>query len=521
MRAESLMAAVYILAAALFLSPSYAAVDADLVDSLPGFPAASTWGFKVYSGFLNVTFDPAVAGYDGASIHYQFHTSKRNSQDDPVVAWHTGGPGGSSVYGQYSETGFFQVSESEGQAVNPFSWNNVANMLYLEAPAGSFLTPVDQHSGFSYCTKGSKKQMTCSWNDLTQAEAYGHTLLAFFKAYPEFKNNDLYLAGESYAGQYIPNIATHLLKDVPQLPLKGIAVGNGCWGGDEHTVQCNGPNEDANDVKLYHGKGLISGALFAKIEAACQFQSGQKLSDDQTIKCDLLLESMDKAVGPHNVYNVYDNCPNLDFDRSPRAWVVRSGKSLRFARRFLSRNMHNPSAYDELNALAGVELHADGSGSLGNPASGGGYDWTCGQFDALPLYFKRADVRKALHLPNDRLTGSKFEYKSSGPASVTLYPNLIKSIRVLIYNGDADTCVPYIGNEEWTTSMAAQGIVTEMKPWHPWYISNTSSSPAGYATGYSDDFQFLTVRLAGHQVPKNMPAAALTIITGFLDGRAF
>jgi hypothetical protein len=30
----------------------------------------------------------------------------------------------------------------------------------------------------------------------------------------------------------------------------------------------------------------------------------------------------------------------------------------------------------------------------------GGYDWTCGQFAAIPQYFKREDVRTALHLPN-------------------------------------------------------------------------------------------------------------------------
>lgn len=64
---------------------------------------------------------------------------------------------------------------------------------------------------------------TCSWNDTSQAEvrcpisvfthfiwltlvfqAYAHTLKAFYKAYPEFASNDLYLSGESYAGQCKP-----------------------------------------------------------------------------------------------------------------------------------------------------------------------------------------------------------------------------------------------------------------------------------------------------------------------------
>ena len=45
------------------------AVDADAVTSLPGFSAK--FPMRVYSGFLDVTFDPPIGGYDGASIHYQ------------------------------------------------------------------------------------------------------------------------------------------------------------------------------------------------------------------------------------------------------------------------------------------------------------------------------------------------------------------------------------------------------------------------------------------------------------------
>ena len=32
--------------------------------------------------------------------------------------------------------------------------------------------------GFSYCTKAGERQGTCHWDDVTQAEAYAHTLHA-------------------------------------------------------------------------------------------------------------------------------------------------------------------------------------------------------------------------------------------------------------------------------------------------------------------------------------------------------
>ena len=68
--------------------------------------------------------------------------------------------------------------------------------------------------------------------------------------------------------------------------------------------------------------------------------------------------------------------------------------------------------------------------------------------------------------------------------------------------------------------MVSQGVVSETAAWHPWYESKNLSAPAGYATTYSNNFQFVTLRLAGHQVPKNAPGPALTFITAFLQGRA-
>ena len=49
-------------------------------------------------------------------------------------------------------------------------------MLYLESPAGSFISPLNMKSGFSYCLKKGVRQASCSWNDVSQAEAHGHTL---------------------------------------------------------------------------------------------------------------------------------------------------------------------------------------------------------------------------------------------------------------------------------------------------------------------------------------------------------
>ena len=166
-------------------------------------------------------------------------------------------------------------------------------------------------------------------------------------------------------------------------------------------------------VELYHGKGLMSTKLYKEIYAACDWPTISEA-------CDALLDQSSKAVGPHNVYDIYDNCPRT------RDYLAQQGnKTMRWLLTKLRAEMNDQSFEDGL--------------------LGGGYEWSCGDTyppGAVSPWFARQDVQQALHLGRPGLSG--FNYHTSGPASVTLYPELVKKLRVLIYNGDADACVPYI-----------------------------------------------------------------------------
>lgn len=480
----------------------------DLVTSLPGFEGL-TWSFKVYSGFLDVP--GPINGYDALKIHYQFHTSQRDPAIDPVAVWHQGGPGGSSVsYGLYHELGAFIIGEDGKNYLNQWSWNHLANMLYLEEPAGS-----GGSAGYSMCLKGGAA-VDCRWDDRSQAEAYAHTLQAFFAAFPEFAKNDLYLTGESYFGQYGPNIAHYILNNEPfrsNLNLKGMALGNACWGGNETCVACNGPSDDKIDVDFFFGKGMLSPKLYADIYGECKFPDtyvscmGPHLTNRSEVpgravlteRCKDLLAQMFQEVGPHNVYDVYDNCPAAaEFLRS-------SGKDVGWMSRV---------------ARAGL-AHSTGKAG-GSQDFSGGYKWDC--LGDAAAWILRPDVQKALHLDSVQPGASSFTYTLSGPASITLYPELVRKLHILIYNGDADACVPYNGNEEWILGLEGLGVLRETSPWTPWYTGN-KVAPAGYITGYevpgaTTHFSFATVRLAGHMVPQYQPEAALTLLERFLTGAA-
>ncbi|ERN14545.1 hypothetical protein AMTR_s00038p00093840 [Amborella trichopoda] len=95
----------------------------------------------------------------------------------------------------------------------------VANLLFLESPAGV---------GFSYSNTSSDYDL--SGDKRTASDAYTF-LINWFERFPEYKNSDFYISGESYAGHYVPQLAYQVLwhnqmatKTI--INLKGIAIGN-------------------------------------------------------------------------------------------------------------------------------------------------------------------------------------------------------------------------------------------------------------------------------------------------------
>ena len=68
----------------------------------------------------------------------------------------------------------------------------MANVIFLESPAGV---------GFSYSNTSSDYDQ--SGDKRTAVDSYTF-LLHWLERFPEYKGRDFYIAGESYAGHYIP-----------------------------------------------------------------------------------------------------------------------------------------------------------------------------------------------------------------------------------------------------------------------------------------------------------------------------
>ncbi|KAH7655700.1 Peptidase S10 serine carboxypeptidase protein [Dioscorea alata] len=186
-------------------------MEADKVDSLPRQPKGLE--FNQYAGYVTVD------AYSGRALFYYFVESPQDSLRKPLVLWLNGGPGCSSFgVGAMLELGPFRVnSDGETLYANEYAWNKVANIIFLESPAGV---------GFSYSNSTSDYK---SSGDKRTADDTYMFLINWLERFPQYKGRDFYITGESYAGHYVPELADTIItkkKNInhTNINLKGIAM---------------------------------------------------------------------------------------------------------------------------------------------------------------------------------------------------------------------------------------------------------------------------------------------------------
>ncbi|KAL2457467.1 Serine carboxypeptidase-like 40 [Forsythia ovata] len=253
-------------------------MEADKIESLPGQPQGVD--FNQYAGY--VTVDPKA----GRALFYYFVESPQNSSYKPLVLWLNGGPGCSSLgYGAMEELGPFRVN-SDGKTLfrNEYSWNQAANVLFLESPAGV---------GFSYSNTTSDYGNT--GDKSTAADSYTF-LINWLERFPQYKNREFYITGESYAGHYVPQLAYTILSmnkntNETSINLKGIAIGN-AWIDDNTSIK--------GIYDYFWTHALNSDETNAGINKYCDYVTGN-FSDT----CSKYQSKGNQEVGGLDIYNIY------------------------------------------------------------------------------------------------------------------------------------------------------------------------------------------------------------------------
>lgn len=480
------------LALAIALAPlAECAIPGDEITSLPGWKAPLP--SKMYSGYIPVGKTSGVKGH----IHYWFIESQGNPAKDPVIYWTNGGPGGSGINaGLLGEMGVFQLNENsltkDGIQLiqNQFAWSTQANMIYVSQPKGV---------GFSYCDDLSAKD--CINNDVTAAQdAYDFFTNFFTSSYPEFKKNPFYLTAESYGGIYIPMFMNEMDKRGGFPNLKGAAIGDGCWG--TSVGMCNFTTGVSKYIsaEFYHGHGMYSQTLHSKIQSECGTFSDEDAAKPGCVKA---LQTMSDTIGEFDIYNVYDTCSTNESSTS--ATHTHASMTKAMSAQTVSLGSESAVSSSRHPQLVGAGLN----------------DYACGG-DAVSKWLSQDSVVKALHVKSG-VSGMHYNW---GPYSVSgdlrpLYKSLAQKYRILIYSGDTDACVPFVGTETWTRELGFD----VKSPWQPWmaeHMTRPGFQRAGYRIKYSTpgggQFTFATVQGAGHMVPTYKPHFALTMLQNFLKG---
>ncbi|KAJ9563919.1 hypothetical protein OSB04_009079 [Centaurea solstitialis] len=265
----------------------------DKINRLPGQPHVK---FDQYGGYVTVNESA------GRAFYYYFVEAEECKQSLPLLLWLNGGPGCSSLaYGAMQELGPFRVN-SNGKTLyrNKFAWNHVANVLFLESPAGV---------GFSY-SNSSSDYANCG-DASTAADNYVF-LLNWLERFPEYKGRDFYISGESYAGHYVPQLAHTILHynkmaKKTLINLKGILIGNAVIN-------------DATDLigmyDYFGSHALVPDETIDQIQKYCDFSRN---ATTQPNECNKANDDANGDLENIDIYNIYaPSCRNENLTSTPK-----------------------------------------------------------------------------------------------------------------------------------------------------------------------------------------------------------
>ncbi|KAJ5180398.1 hypothetical protein N7492_003608 [Penicillium capsulatum] len=182
----------------------------------------TTPGVNSYAGYVDLSPE--------AHTFFWFFEARHDPQNAPITLWLNGGPGSDSLIGLFEELGPCHVNKQNQTYVNPHSWNEVSNMLFISQPLGvgfsyaekapgslNPLTGVFENSDFAG-VKGRYPVINATKIDTTDlaAQATWEVLQGFLgglsKLDSKIKSKSFNLWTESYGGHYGPAFFDHFYK---------------------------------------------------------------------------------------------------------------------------------------------------------------------------------------------------------------------------------------------------------------------------------------------------------------------
>ena len=185
----------------------------------------------MYSGLISINSTKDMNKKD--EIFYVLVMSPENEEKNPLIIWINGEY--SSMLGLFSEIGPLKLhnhSQNMYGTIKKNSLYQIANILFVDQPLGT---------GFS----NTNEIGNIPTNQSQISKQFYNFLSSFLDENKEFLNRDIFLAGENYAGKYIPHLARNILlmnekiskgqKLGKIINIKQVVIGNGLFSSEFQT----------------------------------------------------------------------------------------------------------------------------------------------------------------------------------------------------------------------------------------------------------------------------------------------
>uniref|UniRef100_A0A0D3H0N0 Serine carboxypeptidase-like 19 n=1 Tax=Oryza barthii TaxID=65489 RepID=A0A0D3H0N0_9ORYZ len=297
----------------------------------------------------------------------------------------------------------------------PESWTKRASVIFLDSPVGT---------GFSYAADADTDGAGFRTGDTI---AVRH-ILSFLRKWlqelhPDLLSNPLYIAGDSYSGMIVPAVALGIATSSPEphqpsLNLKGYLLGNPVT---DHNF------DTPSKIPFAHGMGLISDELYEAYKKSCSIRDNtQQQSCVKDIYENHILEPHCTLASPHN------------------------------------RRIDKPFTSGGRQMLQLQDLHLSEISS----------ECRTTRYTMSRIWANNDTVREALGIhqgtvPSWQRCNLDLPYTRDIKSSIRYHLDLTtRGYRSLIYSGDHDMSIPFIGTQAWIRSLNFS-VVDE---WRPWFV---------------------------------------------------
>ncbi|KAJ9628173.1 hypothetical protein H2204_009433 [Knufia peltigerae] len=229
----------------------------------------TTPGVKTYSGYVHLPGHllADLGGYD-MNTYFMYFEARHNPASAPLGIYLAGGPGEASTYAALSsESGpCYANLYGNDTVLNPWSFNNNVNMLYIDQPTQTGLSYSSLVNGtydlaslnvtpenftaasrpvvngtFGYGTYSDQDPSTTANTTVAAGRALWRFAEHWFSSFPQYNttSKSVGIWGNSYGGFWVPETAAQISKNLKNLtdthPLKkkalkvdSIGITNGC-----------------------------------------------------------------------------------------------------------------------------------------------------------------------------------------------------------------------------------------------------------------------------------------------------